>query len=75
MKAIVEFICDDQQHRTFKKGDRGVIDGYVRGANSVPYVMVIKKGRIGGELVYASVNQLLILNIDEMLTTTKPSYD
>lgn len=36
------------QHGDFEKDDRGYIDGYVRGANDVPYAVVaLDSGRFG----------------------------
>lgn len=52
MKTRVEFIADQPQEK-FKKGDRGYIDGYVRGGDGKPYAMVVSdKGHIGGAFTY-----------------------
>lgn len=37
---------DDQQYQEWKKGDRGYIDGYVRGGNNTPLACVVIHERI-----------------------------
>lgn len=45
-RLTVEIKSDDLEHGEFKKGEMGVIDGYVRGADGRPYAIVCIKDRL-----------------------------
>lgn len=61
MKTAVQMISDDHQHGDWKKGEKGYIDGYVRGGNDVPLVAVVLKDRI----VLASTHQLKVIGFTQ----------
>lgn len=46
MTTWVEMKNDDQMHNDFKKGEKGYIDGYVRGGNNTPFACVVIEDRI-----------------------------
>jgi hypothetical protein len=59
MKTYVRF-NSDEMWGSAKKDDTGYIDGYVRGGDDRPCVIVISKGR----LAIASLNQLDVIEKD-----------
>jgi hypothetical protein len=57
MKTKVKII-KEYQHMMFKVGDVGYIDGYVRGADDIPYAVVI----VGKKIDYVSSYSLEVLS-------------
>ena len=49
-KTTVVFKNDDSEHKEWKKGEKGYIDGYVRAGDDRPYAVVV----IGKRLVLCS---------------------
>lgn len=45
-KTRVFVTSNDVQHKEYSKGDKGYIDGYVRGGDNVPYAVVVIEKRI-----------------------------
>ena len=41
MKTEVTIQNDDHEHKEYKKGDFGYVDGYVRGGNNAPLAVVV----------------------------------
>lgn len=46
MRILVRVTADDQINNDYKKGESGIIDGYVRGADGRPYACVVIDTRI-----------------------------
>ncbi len=46
MKTKVKMKWKGQEHGEWKAGEEGYIDGYVRGADSRPYLAVVLRDRI-----------------------------
>lgn len=57
-RALIEFKCDSR-YSDYRKGERGHIDGYVRGGNDVPMVAVIKDD---GDLVLAETYHIKVID-------------
>ena len=47
----------DSQHKEWEKGERGLIDGYVRGGDGVPYAVILKES---GSLVMAPFSSFMV---------------
>ena len=56
MKTEVIITADDQRYNDFKKGDRGYVDGYVRGGNNEPLAVVV---RTNGSFVLVPLNLIV----------------
>lgn len=46
MRIKVQVKSNDSVHNDYKKGERGVIDGYVRGGNDAPFAVVLIDDRL-----------------------------
>jgi len=61
MRSAVTIESDDNRHGEFKKGDKGFVDGYVRGGNDEPLAVVVKetkKDSLEFEFVMVPLNML-----------------
>ncbi len=67
-KTKVEMLYDDQ-YKEYKKGEKGYIDGYVRGGEGRPYAAVV----IGERLVLCMTQHLKVItpNQNTQLTENK----
>lgn len=61
-KTLVRLKNDAQYYNEYKKGEEGYIDGYTRGGNDKPYVVVI----IGNRIIMCQTHEL------EVITTNTP---
>lgn len=57
-RALIKFKADCR-YGDYKKGEQGHIDGYIRGGNDVPQVVVIKDN---GDLVLAEIYHIEVLD-------------
>jgi len=57
MKTKVELKNDDQRYNEYKKGERGYIDGYVRGADNRPYLCIV----IGERIIMCLSNEVKVI--------------
>lgn len=46
MRTIVHTNCKDTRYDDWKKGEKGYIDGYIRGGDNTPLAVVVIKERI-----------------------------
>ena len=60
MRTRVEFKHNDAEHKEWTKGDKGYIDGYVRGGNGVPFAAVV----IGHDIVLAPLHSLKVTGLN-----------
>lgn len=56
MKTEVVIITDDRHFKEYERGDNGYIDGYINGANNVPYAVVVIP--IKKKIVLVPIHQL-----------------
>lgn len=62
MKTEIEFTSDDQQHKDWKKGDLGYIDGYLHAER--PYACIVKIET--GEVVLAPLTTFKAINLHKI---------
>ena len=61
MKTKVEILHDDHQYQEYKQGERGYIDGYIRGGNDVPCCCVV----IGERIVLVPFTCIKVTELDK----------
>ncbi len=59
MKIAVEITASDHRHQEWKKGEKGYVVGFVRGADDVPYSVVV----INLKLVMIPLHDIKVLNL------------
>lgn len=57
MRLKIKF-TSDSPFGDYRKGDIGVVDGYVRGGDDVPCAVIIKEN---GTFVMANLNQIVLI--------------
>ena len=46
MKTRIKTTCNSIYSGEYTKGEKGYIDGYIRGADNIPYAVVVIKDRL-----------------------------